>query len=239
MKILCLGDSLTFGSAGHSYIPYLDSRLFALNRGKNGDTVHGARRRLTRYLRRKKYASCPVVVVWIGTNDLLIPFQATLSFWWKLVMGPRSAYKRCKHEDAAFADEYEKLLDMIEASGKKAVLVGVPCIQVEGFPEEKVIARNAVIQSLAKQRNWPYVDALSIQKQGQDVSETPYSWGKIWLVRLVDAAVMALFPQSKDILAKRRRLTLTVDGVHLASSSAKRIADAIGQQVLSATKKHE
>jgi len=232
MEILCLGDSLTFGSAGHSYISYLSPGIRALNRGRNGDTAAGAKRRLSRYLRRKRYASVPVAVVWIGTNDLLIPHLATLSFWWKLVMKPRSAFKRCKREDAAFAQEYEALLDLLERSGKKAVLVGLPLIQVEGFPKERLTARNAVIQKLAAERNLPYVDALSIQENALRSPEQPCSWGRIWLVRLFDAAVMALFPQSKDRLAQRRNLSLTVDGVHLTSRAARLIAAEIEQKAL-------
>jgi lysophospholipase L1-like esterase len=232
MKILCLGDSLTFGSVGFSYIPWLGANIQPVNKGKNGDTVRGARRRLQRYLKQSKYDAVSTVVVWIGVNDLLVPFLATLSPLWKMVMKPRCAYKRCKEEDAAFAAEYERMLDLLKKSGKRAVLVGLPVVQIEGFPPERLKSRNAVIQDLAKKHSLPYVDAYALQSEALHDRREEYSWGVFWLNRLADAAIMALFQSTKDRCAKKRSLTLTVDGVHLASRSAKLLGAEIGRKVL-------
>ncbi|MGI6151649.1 MAG: SGNH/GDSL hydrolase family protein [Christensenellales bacterium] len=232
MKILCLGDSLTSGSVGHTYVRFLDSRIDAINKGKNGDTIRGAYRRLKRYLRNPKYSSISTYVVWIGVNDLLGPYLSTLSLLWKLLMKPRCAYKHCLGEDAPFAAAYEKVLDLLERNGKKAILVGMPLVQIAGFPPKRILARNAVIKNLAKSRGLPYVDAYSIQRGAQRHPKEAYSWGKFWHKRALDAAVMMLLPRTKDGFARRRHLSLTVDGIHLNSRSARLLAAEISRQVL-------
>lgn len=232
MKILCLGDSLTFGSVGYSYIRFLDSRINAVNKGKNGDTTQGALRRLKRYLRNPRYSGISTYVVFIGVNDILGPYLSTLSPVWKLIMKPRCAYKRCITEDSVFAAEYEKMLSLLAENGKTPVLVGLPFIQVKGFPSEKILARNAIIEDHAKKHGLPYVDACSIQQSALKKPETQHSWGITGFGRVLDAAAMIAFPKSKELLSKSRRLELTVDGVHFNALSAKLLAGEIGRAVL-------
>ncbi len=70
MKVLCLGDSLTEGTVGTGFIPFLRELLPAnqyVNLGMNGDTIAGLRRRAERLEQRGDAA-----VVWIGTNDAML-----------------------------------------------------------------------------------------------------------------------------------------------------------------------
>lgn len=46
MRLICIGDSLTFGNVGYSYIHFLDKNITAVNKGKNGDTVRGVYTRI-------------------------------------------------------------------------------------------------------------------------------------------------------------------------------------------------
>lgn len=232
MKLLCLGDSLTFGSAGYSYIRFLDPRISAVNKGKNGDSTRGAAKRLERYLRDPRYFEISVYVVFIGINDILGPYLSTLSPFWKLVMKPRCACKRCITEDSVFAAEYENMLTLLAQNGKSPVLVGLPFIQIKGFPSEKILARNAIIQGLAKKHGLPYVDAFSLQQGALKDPKEAYSWGICWGRRVLDIAIMTLFPGRKDTLSRARRLSLTVDGVHTNSLSAKLLADEISRKAL-------
>lgn len=48
MKIMCIGDSLTFGNVGFSYIPFLAKDIVKYNRGLNGETMRGTFKRLQR-----------------------------------------------------------------------------------------------------------------------------------------------------------------------------------------------
>jgi|WetSurMetagenome_2_1015567.scaffolds.fasta_scaffold632915_1 lysophospholipase L1-like esterase len=70
MRILCLGDSLTEGTVGTGFIPFLEEMLPGnqyVNLGVNGDSIAGLRRRAERLQQRGDAA-----VVWIGTNDVMM-----------------------------------------------------------------------------------------------------------------------------------------------------------------------
>jgi lysophospholipase L1-like esterase len=69
MKVLCLGDSLTEGTVGVGFVPFLEELLPGnqyVNLGVNGDTIAGLRRRAERLQQRGDAA-----IVWIGTNDVM------------------------------------------------------------------------------------------------------------------------------------------------------------------------
>ena len=70
MRILCLGDSLTEGTVGAGFMPFLKEALPEhqyVNLGVNGDTINGLRRRAENLQQRGD-----VAVVWIGTNDVMM-----------------------------------------------------------------------------------------------------------------------------------------------------------------------
>jgi len=70
VRFLCLGDSLTAGTVGVGYIPFLEELLSGneyVNLGVNGETIHGLRRRAERLKLHGDAA-----LVWIGTNDVLM-----------------------------------------------------------------------------------------------------------------------------------------------------------------------
>ena len=69
MRVLCLGDSLTEGTVGTGFIPFLEEMLRGnqyVNLGVNGDTIASLRRRAERLQQRGDAA-----VVWVGTNDVM------------------------------------------------------------------------------------------------------------------------------------------------------------------------
>lgn len=53
MSIICIGDSLTYGRVGYSYIPFLKTPEKVINKGINGDTTLCALKCL------KKYSASP------------------------------------------------------------------------------------------------------------------------------------------------------------------------------------
>ena len=70
MKVLCLGDSLTEGTVGVGFIPFLEELLPGnqyVNLGVNGDTIAGLRRRAERLQQHGDAA-----IVWVGTNDVMM-----------------------------------------------------------------------------------------------------------------------------------------------------------------------
>lgn len=55
MKLICIGDSLTFGNVGYSYIHFLNKKNHAVNKGKNGDTLRGAYGRLKKIIDKSRH----------------------------------------------------------------------------------------------------------------------------------------------------------------------------------------
>ena len=75
MKIICIGDSLTFGNVGYSYIHFLNlnrnPHYEYINKGKNGDIVRGCYDRLKKIVDKSQYNS-KIYVLGIGTNDIFL-----------------------------------------------------------------------------------------------------------------------------------------------------------------------
>jgi len=102
VKVLCLGDSLTEGTVGVGFIPFLAELLPGntyVNLGENGDTIAGLRHRAERMQQHGD-----VAIVWIGTNDILM-YPA-----WD------------EHADAA-AEDYETILRLAAARADRVLAV--------------------------------------------------------------------------------------------------------------------
>jgi hypothetical protein len=142
-------------------------------------------------------------------------------------MGPRVSMKKCISDDALFESEYRKILELVQSRGKTAIAVGLPLLQLEGYPNERGQKRNLIIKKLAADHGVFFVDAALLQRQAVQSISFSYSWKHKNLVRIADGAVMLLFPFSKDWFSKLRRLELTVDGAHFNSRSARVIGEAV------------
>lgn len=228
MMILCLGDSLTFGSVGISYLNFLDSDEKIKNRGVNGDTVACAYLRLKLYLSLPAYDEVDTVIVCIGTNDTVIPYFRTLSPLWRAFGCIRMWQKRCLIRDETFAAQYEKYAKLIQKSGRRGIFIGMPVIQLENIPDDEIVRRNAIIAEIAQKYGMDYVDIYKLQREAR---ETPrlYSWYGRSVERITDAAAMLFWPWTKEGFSKRRGLSLTVDGVHMNTFSAQLLASAVNR----------
>ncbi|MEG1460809.1 MAG: SGNH/GDSL hydrolase family protein [Oscillospiraceae bacterium] len=222
--LLCIGDSLTFGSVGYSYIKYLRSPLTALNKGLNGDTTLCAFKRLQGYLSNPKYAEIDAYVVAIGTNDLLLPYIAGVSPLKKIETGPRVALKKCLENEDAFIAAYEDYLKLLSLHGKRAILVGLPFLQLKNFPNHLSQRRNEAIKALAEKYKLPFIDIYALELEAVKKPRTDFSWYYPSLLRVVEDTIMAFLPFTKDWFSKARHLEFTVDGAHFNSKTAKLLA---------------
>lgn len=230
--LLCLGDSLTFGSVGYSYIKYLDPRLKAINKGVNGDSTIGAYRRLRKYIVHPKYKGIDTYVIGIGTNDILLPYLTEISGLWKIQMSPKVTLKKCIKEDAQFEDFYEKYLKLLRVHKKKGILIGLPFIQLKDYPNHVIKRRNHSIYKLSKKYDMPFIDVYGLQKELFENPSDAYSWRYTNFSKIIAGGIMVMKPSTKDWFSKKRSLELTVDGVHFNSASAKLLAKAINDQIL-------
>ena len=225
MKIVCLGDSLTFGNVGYSYIHFLDKHIRCINKGKNGDTLRGAYGRVGKFIDRPGM-SADVYILGIGTNDITLPYIRSLSPFWRALMTPRCKIMQCIEDDEVFYREYDRMLAFLAEHNKRAVLFGIPCVNLQDFPHHTAQKRNAMIAELAEKYRFPFVDIYALQVHTLPESRI-HAWKHGYLLRVWDAAIMTLLPFTKDFFARARKLRSTVDGVHFNSASAKMLAAEI------------
>ncbi|MEG1945018.1 MAG: SGNH/GDSL hydrolase family protein [Oscillospiraceae bacterium] len=224
--LLCIGDSLTFGSIGYSYIKYLSPKLQIINKGVNGDTVCCLYKRLLSCVGNQRYAAADTYVLAIGTNDVLLPYLGKNSKLFKKQLDMRARMKKCVLDDAEFAMQYEKCIKLLRDSGKQAILVGLPFIQLKNYVLDDVERKNKIIFELAQKYKMKYVDIFSLQKE--EASQTAFdAYEFSFFKSAFDMTVMAVLPFTKELFSKRRKLELTVDGIHYNAKSAKLLADAL------------
>ncbi len=223
--ILYLGDSLTRGIVGWSYIKFMPPGPYK-NGGLDGDTAHGALRRLKIYRKTPWYPHIDVCVVGIGTNDLLQPYLMGRALVWRLVFGWRRSWK-----EWADAAEYERvireILDILMADGKKPVLMGLPLMQLRDYPLSELSERNGILKRLSGEYGVPFADVTAAELEAVPRPRRDYDWGHVGLARVGDILSMGLVHAAKDAFSRRRGLELTVDGVHFNSRSARLAAEAV------------
>ncbi|AVM68052.1 GDSL family lipase [Lachnospiraceae bacterium oral taxon 500] len=229
MKIICLGDSLTSGNVGYSYIPFLGKEIQAVNQGRDGDTVRGVYGRLKKMFDNPQYNA--VYILGIGTNDILLPYLRSLSPLWFLPMSLRCWIKKCTEEDTEFYQEYDRLLKCLCRENKKVIIFGLPFINLQNFPQGRLIKRNGMIKELAEKYESPFIDIYQLQKEQMDRDRRVYNWKYGFLFRVADAVIMTVLPFSKDWFAQIRGLKVSVDGVHFNSKSAKILAKEIEKNI--------
>lgn len=231
--MICIGDSITYGSVGVSYVKFVDSALGAINKGVNGDTLIGMSRRLRKILKNKKYNQAELFVLEIGTNDVLIPWYQEYSFFWKMLFLPRQAVKAPFITNEDFYKEYEKNIKLLLDKQKKVILVGLPLWETLKYDiTQKWRVREEVIIQLSEKYHIPYIDLYKIEKDLQINGKGEYIWSKTNnFMRIWDAIIMLFFHGNKDLLSKSRGLEVTVDGIHPNTKVAMALAQAIEQAI--------
>lgn len=228
---VCLfaGDSLTEGACGESYVdrvrralgPRDGAGMAVANAGLGGDTVRSLAMRIAGPL-QEHHPAC--VVLAIGTNDVWFRWQAEegLGWWlWLRARGVRTGQMATPNLDG-FAALYRALIDQSRSlAGAQVVACTIsPVGERLSSPLNRRVARvNGVIQHVALERHVPvadvwqaFVEYLSMMPRLSGY--LPRTWWSLgWDMRRLER-------MTADELARRRRLHLTYDGIHLNSRGA-------------------
>jgi len=228
MRIIFLGDSLTRGNIGVSYLDLLKQKLpnhELYNFGKNGDPV------VSLYKRMKKIQypkNIDTAFVWIGTNDVFVKVNNRFPVI-KKILGQTWTEN---HEE--FKDYYRKILDFLKYKTGKIFTVS-PWIIGEDFDNiwnKELDELSIIIKNISK--SYDNVEFIDIKKLVVEKIEPQKSSDYI-----VDNSFNVIFDaltlnSSKRIDKKAldRGLFLTMDGVHLNSRSACFIADVLYDHIV-------
>ena len=227
MRIVFVGDSLTEGILGGSYLAILHKKLpghTLVNLGRGNDTVVSLYRRLSKWRWGEPF---DMAFVWVGVNDV-----ARGSPWTFEAVSLLKRQLRAQNLDE-FRAYYEATLDLLRRYARRVVAVST-ALKGEDVTspcncELEVLSK--VVQELASRgERTEYLDvrAVLIEKlAGKRISN--YLPGSVMRVAL-DALTLRSDKQI-DRRAVERGLHLTLDGIHLNSAGARLVAETFLQVI--------
>ena len=240
MKVLFIGDSITRGSQGVDWVKLIEDAhpyWTIKNAGANGETLNAITGRLKKQI--ESDPSFDVVVLQTGTNDILLPLFKHRGFWFQRAYN----YQLKSGNQPAAPQQFEILLtnavDFIRKNtNAQIVLPTVGCINENLLAETnaKLFSYNSIIRNLAKSP--ACILAEISEKFQQELGKTQTH--DYCLENFSNTAIIDLITSSlgfEDNLSQRRKLHLTIDGVHLNRQGAQIYKNVVEQAILLAKEK--
>jgi lysophospholipase L1-like esterase len=219
--IACIGDSLTHGNIGASWVDQLrkefPSDIF-LNEGINGDVVWQVHQRLEPILK----SNPDVIILMIGSNDAMASFNSK--------SGAR--YKRNNNlPNIPSFESYQKLLSELLDQLSFADKVFISTLPPIGENKHSKINQhinqfNDFIRQIAQKRDinlLPISEALWSDLAFREFPfTTDYNPNSIPLIRRIYGGVLHhyLFKKSWDKIARSKKQWLLFDQIHLGERAA-------------------
>lgn len=228
MKILIVGDSITEGVPGVSYVDMLKQKLpdhTIINYGKGGDTVGSA-------LKRCRSIEFPeqldVIVLFIGVNDVFGNMTK-----------PHKLFKVITRQTPAknmdeFTTNYQQLLEFLRSKTKKIVVIP-PLLLGEDIDNKWNQEIAGFVQQIewlvSRMENCDYVDVrYQFILALRDKKVSPYL--PVSLRTIIRDVQQLKTPELVDNQARLRGLHVTLDGVHLNSNGAFIVMDSLLHYIL-------
>jgi len=226
MKILFIGDGLINGSVGVNWIKRLAIKnpgWTVENEGVNGETLIKVKQRLDKKLRVSP--DYDIIFFGAGINDLLIPALAKKGFLFrqaqKYLLAKRSDPQ---NEPNAFERTFRQVIDDIKSkTNATIILTTLGCINesLESPLNQKRCAYNHIIRDVAIETGCSLVDAGALFDGYLRRCRTrDYLIESFFNTAIYDRFQCSVLGCS-DYLSKKRKLHLTVDGLHLNTRGAK------------------
>ena len=226
-RLVCLGDSITRGSFGASYVSLLEKHLSpaawaVLNAGINGDLALNALARLEDVIAAQPTA----VTILLGTNDILASMSPK-DFQSYVLMG------KIRHP-TGFADYQAHVGEIVRRLQEKTrahiALMSIPLISEDLDHEvnRRGDAYSEYLRQLADRLNLQYLPVRETQKAYLKTAATKGGQPFEGSDRLGMSAIAgSLVGLSWDKISERSGNQLTIDNIHSNSRSAQMMADLI------------
>lgn len=223
--IACFGDSITEGHPGVTYLRYVQTGQFQ-NHGLGGDTVAGLTKRLEEF---RKTNTCDGLVIEIGTNDIILPvLQGFSPKWGREIQNIIDRGSVPAPNTLDFRSAYEKLITL--AAGENTIVINIPLLgeMPESELNRKADEYNLIINEICSRHGIRMVDFNRWQKGivKNLPARSAYFISEEHPKILMDT-FLTRSPGLSDWLSRRRKLALTIDGVHLNTAGAKGLAELI------------
>jgi lysophospholipase L1-like esterase len=221
MRIVFVGDSLTEGILGSSYLAILHQKLSGhtlVNLGRGNDTVVSLYRRLSKWRWGEPF---DMAFVWVGVNDVARGSPWTFQAVSLLKRQPRA------RNLAEFRAYYQATLDLLHGYASRVVAVSTALKgeDVASPCNRELEALSEVIQELASRgEQTEYLDMRAVlikRLAGKCVSN--YLPGSV--IRVALDALTLRSDEQVDRKSAERGLHFTLDGIHLNSAGAQLVAE--------------
>jgi lysophospholipase L1-like esterase len=229
--IACLGDSITAGRPGVSYLRYFKNPGRYKNYGLGGDTLTGLSHRIDTLL---ETSHVDEFIIEIGTNDILLPFLREYSLSWKRIVD-RLICRGSVPVDTIelFTGGYKKLIKKF--TGRQLTIISIPCLGEERENElnKKADEYNYAIRNLCTGNNITFIDFNRWQKetiQKNHLGGNRYFMTKQPFNCVIDTIATSYLGLSARV-SRKRNLVTTVDGIHLNEQGARGLASLIIQNM--------
>jgi lysophospholipase L1-like esterase len=223
MKIAFLGDSITEGIPGVSFVNILQERLKdheLKNFGKGGDTVSSLKKRI------KKIPNLPsydVIILFVGVNDVF----GKLTFLYKVLK--TMTRQRWAKGVPDFKSDYRSILDDVLSENTRVIVIP-PLLIGEDVTNKwnvELLQYVSAIEGVIK--DFSGLEYIDVRKEyinylsGKKISGfLPRRLSELLKdVREIES------DEGVDERSKARGLHLTLDGVHINSKGARILADSI------------
>jgi lysophospholipase L1-like esterase len=236
MRVLFIGDGLVKGNTGVNWVRLLERKhpeWVVENAGVCGETITNISGRL-----KKKIisgASYDFIVLLAGANDILLPSLEKRGYFFRKTYQSQLRKGNTPIRDIpVFREQLDNTISFLQShSSASLILATIGCLNENlQFPLNKSRqAFNAIIRELAKEKNCRLADAAALcdgcllRLKTNDYFLENY-FNTAWLDKL-----RSRMPGSADALSKKRKLHLTIDGLHLNSEGARFYMDEIEKQV--------
>ncbi len=221
MRIAFIGDSLTEGIPGCSYVSILREKLpghTLINLGEGNDTAVSLYRRLTGMRFGEPF---DIAFLWVGVNDLSGAMRWPFRLANALLRKPRSK------DVEEFRHYYRATLDLLCSHARRMIAVA-PLLKGEdtGNPWNRELEiLSSVVEELAlPYQQVAYLDlrpAFAARLAGQSISDyLPRS-----VIRVALDALLLRSREQIDRKAAERGLHVTLDGIHLNGAGAEIVAE--------------
>ena len=219
--IACIGDSLTHGNIGQSWVDYLREEFpnyVFLNEGINGNTAWQVLQRLDSILECKP----ALIILMIGTNDALGSFDKASGLRYKKNNNLPEAPSLEKYKE-----QLPELIDKIAFQSKVAICTLPPIGEnMDSEVNKHVNEFNDYIELVATQKNISLLtvsDALWLDINSRTYSlKFEYNPKAIPLLRRIFGGIFHhyLFKKSWDDIAKAKGQWILFDQIHLNERGA-------------------
>jgi len=221
MKIAFLGDSITKGTHGVSYVKMIQDEFCndeILNYGVGGDTVISLNKRLKTITGLDQQN---LIFIFIGVNDIL----SQLSPLYKIIK--MMMKQKWTKTPKRFSEEYTKTIKYLTQLNQNIVIIPLLLIgeTITSKWNKKIDELVIEIKKISQELNIIYLDIrekmINNLNNNKISNYIPYSAKDM----KNDGNCKSI--EEFDLLSKNRGLQLTIDGVHINSLGARIIAKEV------------